>query len=49
MKEPLSWVKDLAWQRVVVESYYSVQVQAVRSKASMVYPFGRIIEDCRQC
>ncbi|XP_074363465.1 uncharacterized protein LOC141704019 [Apium graveolens] len=35
------------WQGVIVESDFLVAVQAIRSKAPMVSPFGRVIEACR--
>lgn len=47
IKEALSWVKELDWQGVIVESDCLVAVQAVRSKAAMASPFGCIIEQCR--
>lgn len=48
IKEALSWVKQENWQQVVVESDCLMAVQAIRSKVSMISPFGRVIEECRQ-
>ncbi|XP_074359733.1 uncharacterized protein LOC141699810 [Apium graveolens] len=47
IKEALSWIKNQGWQGVIVESDFLVAVQAIRSKAPMVSPFGRVIEACR--
>lgn len=48
MKEALSWIKKEKWTTVTIESDCLVVVQAVRSQAPMISPFGIIIEDCRE-
>ncbi|XP_074363934.1 uncharacterized protein LOC141704624 [Apium graveolens] len=47
IKEALSWVKERAWNMVVIESDCLVAVQAIRSAVTMISPFGRNVEVCR--
>lgn len=48
VKEALSWVKQMRWEKVVLESHSLVTVQAIRSRVSMRSPFSLIVEECRR-
>lgn len=47
IKKALSWIADTSWRNVTVESDSLISVQAIRSKVSMLSPFGRVVMDCR--
>lgn len=47
IKEALSWIKDKDWRKVVVETDCLTAVQAIRSKAPLLSPFGHVIQSCR--
>lgn len=46
IKEALSWIEDTGWMNVIVESDSLVSVQVIRSKVSMLSPFGRVVMEC---
>ncbi|XP_063939145.1 uncharacterized protein LOC135148333 [Daucus carota subsp. sativus] len=48
IKEALSWIDDMQWPHVTVESDCLVVVQAIRSKTPMRSHLGGIIEECRR-
>lgn len=48
VKEALSWIKNMDWPKVELESDCLVVVQIIRSKVVMRSPFGMVIEDCRR-
>ena len=47
VKEALSWVKEMEWQAVVIESDCLVVMQLIRSVYPMRARLGKIIEECR--
>uniref|UniRef100_A0A803PJ09 Reverse transcriptase domain-containing protein n=1 Tax=Cannabis sativa TaxID=3483 RepID=A0A803PJ09_CANSA len=48
VREALSWTKENAWQRVVIETNCLVVIQAIRSSVQMISPFGQVISHCKQ-
>ncbi|XP_074374068.1 uncharacterized protein LOC141714448 [Apium graveolens] len=48
IKEALSWLKEMEWKRIIVESDCLVAIQSILSALCMRSRFGRIIEDCRR-
>ncbi|KAL8124124.1 hypothetical protein AgCh_011939 [Apium graveolens] len=48
IKEALSWIKAMGWSKVLVESDCLIAIQAIRSKAPLLSPFGQVIQDCRK-
>ncbi|XP_074347538.1 uncharacterized protein LOC141686399 [Apium graveolens] len=47
VKEALSWIDEMQWATVALESDCLVVIQAIRSSAPMRSHFGVIIEECR--
>ncbi|XP_074377686.1 uncharacterized protein LOC141719203 [Apium graveolens] len=47
LKEALSWIEQMQWPQVTLESDCLVVVQAVRSSAPMRSHFGAFISECR--
>ncbi|XP_060959222.1 uncharacterized protein LOC133030484 [Cannabis sativa] len=47
LKEALSWIKDMQWQNVSLESDCLVAIQAIRSSLKMHSLFGLVIRDCK--
>lgn len=48
IKEALSWIKDMDWPRVQLESDSLVIIQAIRSKIQMLSPLGSLVHNCRE-
>ncbi|KAL8094911.1 hypothetical protein AgCh_036428 [Apium graveolens] len=48
IKEALSWLKNLGWESVIIESDCLVAIQSIRSSIKMRSRFGRVIEECRK-
>ncbi|KAL8147598.1 hypothetical protein AgCh_005064 [Apium graveolens] len=48
IKEALSWIKEMKWDKTVVESDCLVAIQSIRSSVQMRSRFGRVIDDCRR-
>lgn len=48
VKEALSWVEQMRWEKVILETGSLVTVQAIRSRVYMRSPFGLIVEECRR-
>lgn len=47
VREELKWTKEQCWPEVIIESDCLIVLQAINSKAKMISPFGRVIEECR--
>lgn len=48
VKEALSWVKEMRWSPIIVESDCLVVIQLIRSAATMRSRLGKVIEECRE-
>lgn len=46
VKEALSWIKDMNWTFVLLETHSLLTVQALRSKLHLASYFGSMIYDC---
>lgn len=47
IRKALSWLKGQQWNEVEVESDCLVAIQEIRSKVSMISPFGKVVDSCR--
>lgn len=48
VKEALSWIMQMKWPKVILESDCLIVIQAIRSKTPMRSRFGEIIAECRR-
>lgn len=47
VREALSWVKDMRYQNVEIETDCLQLVQAIRSSITSLSYLGRVVEDCK--
>uniref|UniRef100_A0A803NT92 RNase H type-1 domain-containing protein n=1 Tax=Cannabis sativa TaxID=3483 RepID=A0A803NT92_CANSA len=47
IREALSWLKDNAYTRAIIETDSLVCVEAIRSEETLVSAFGLVVDDCK--